>query len=463
MAQHVLSLQIILCLSYLTNALLSVLLASSGLKFKGAWWWVLAQSLMALGTLSDALAQFLPAWLPLIFGNSAYAMASIFYMHAVWNFRFKKPFFYWLYGITAIQIGSFVLAYYQAYVIRAAVFSAWMSIGPLCTAALLLWKVERRFRLANILTALPFLVLGLASVSRLFVLRAVSVQGELQTVSEQNVWYTAGAILLSTIMLFGYFMMSSIQSLQILSKKDEEIQARNQELTIASKNKDLFFAIIAHDIRGPISGAARYVRKNLFGKLSGLEDKYNEVKTLASSLERTNEYLEKLLWWSRAQLQDWSPSTKDIDLAPSLDHAIEMLKMRSDMKDITFRIKGAQALQIHADPECIQLILSNLLGNALKYSHPGREIMITIQPEDAYCKLCIQDQGIGMNKAILDRLFHIEDKISMLGTRKESGNGLGLILAKSLAERNDCSIRLDSKDGIGTKAWLTIPLAKRKE
>ncbi|MFH2113744.1 MAG: ATP-binding protein [Spirochaetota bacterium] len=71
-------------------------------------------------------------------------------------------------------------------------------------AGLLLWKVERRFWIANVLTALPFLVLGISSLSRIFVLSTLSTQAEVLHASEQNVWYIAGAILLSSVMQSGF-------------------------------------------------------------------------------------------------------------------------------------------------------------------------------------------------------------------------------------------------------------------
>ncbi len=450
-------LQIILCLTYLTNAGLSMFLAGSGRNFKGAWLWVIAQILMALGTVGDALPIQAPSWIPFIVGNSAYAAASVLYSHSVWVFRFKPRFPRWLYGMIALQVITFCAAFTQPYLTRTLVFSAWMSIGPLVTAALLLWKVERRFWFPNTLTALPFLFLGLASISRLIVLSILSNKNEVSYGSQQNIWYMAGAILLSTITLFGYFMMSWLQTVQVLSKKDKEIEARNAKLVEAGRSKDLFFAIVAHDLRGPIGGAARYVRKHLFANMSGLESKYAEVETLALSLDKTYEFLEKLLWWSRSQLEGWAPAKIEISLEQCLKHAVELIQSRSSLKNNTIRLAPPPYPRICADPESVQVILNNLLSNAVKYSQPGGEIRIGVREEAGYCRIDIEDEGVGMDQTTLDRLFRIEDKLSTLGTSQEMGNGLGLILAKSLAERNDGRITLESQLGSGTRASLVLP------
>lgn len=451
------NLEFLLFCTYLVNALLAVLLASSGLNFRGAWLWVLAQSLMAIGTLGDTLPADFPEWTSMIVGNSAYVTACICYSHSVWVFRSRHRFPYPVYALVLVQVVSFILAYNQPYIVRAILFSSWMSVGSLTTAGLLLWKVERRFWIANGLTALPFLVLGISSLSRILVLRTLATQKEVVQASTQNIWYITGAILLSSVMLFGYFMMSWIQTRYILSRKDQEIQARNIKLVEAARTKDLFFAIIAHDIRSPISGAARYVRKHLL--VNDTEKKRKEMETLAFTLEKTSDYLEKLLWWSRTQLEDWSPQKTAISLEHCLNQAITLLQPRLEMKHITITVQPPPYPLVKADQESIQLILNNLMSNAVKYSNPGKSVHVSVELLSGFCLVTIQDHGTGMSQETIARLFRIEEKISAIGTAAELGSGLGLILARSLAERNGCRIELDSRLGEGTAAHLWLPLA----
>jgi signal transduction histidine kinase len=454
------NLEFLLFCTYLVNALLSMLLAGSGLNFRGAWLWVLAQSLMAIGTLGDALPPGCPEWMPTIVGNSAYVIAFICYSHSVWVFRSRLRFPRPVYALAVVQVVSFVLTYNQAYIVRAILFSSWMSIGSLITAGLLLWKVERRFWVANGLTALPFLVLGISSLSRILVLRTLSSRVEVLRASQQNVWYIAGAILLSSVLLFGYFMMSWIQTKYILGRKDQEIQARNIKLVEAARTKDLFYAIIAHDIRGPVDGAARYVRKHLFDHDSDLEKRTKDMKTLAITLEKTSDYLEKLLLWSRTQLEDWSPQKTVISLEGCINQAVSLMQSQLDMKHIIITVQPPPYPPVRADRESIQLILNNLLSNAVKYSRPTQTVQISFELLPGFCRLTIQDHGTGMSPETIARLFRIEDKLSVVGTAAELGNGLGLILAQGLADRNGCRIELDSRLGEGTAAHLYVPLAE---
>jgi signal transduction histidine kinase len=391
-------------------------------------------------------------------GNGAYAASCLFFAHVVWVFRFDRPFPRGLYGIIPVVLLSFWLTFDESFAIRAQVFSLWAILGSLFTGFLLIWRVEQPFRLANGVTSLPFLVVGLASMVRLVVNLGSTPSSE--TYYNQtgvNVWYMLGSILISTVTLFGYFMMTGIRTEQILYRKDDEIEARNRKLLASGRAKDLFFSIIAHDLRGPIGGAARYARKHLFGRMTGLEAKYNEVETLASALEKTNEFLEKLLWWSRAQLQDWVPLQKPIDLQQIFSQAMELVRSAADLKEISLHADPDVKLSPIADPESVQLILVNLLSNAVKFSLPGKKVRITVSEESSLCLVTIEDEGVGMDPLTLDRLFRIEDKLTTHGTSGERGSGLGLILSQSLAERNFGGITIESQPGVGTRATLWLP------
>ena len=449
----------ILFMTYLTNAALSSLLAWSGRYFRGSWLWVIAQSLLALGTVSDALPNSVPSWIPLILGNSAYAAATVVFFHSLWIFRFPSRFPRWIYLLIPVQLVSFAVLLNQPYLERAQIFSFWMTLGPLTNTGLLLWKINHRWFWTNSLTALPFLCRGLSSLVRIFALAAIPEPTANQGQGQLNVVYVTGAILLSTITLFGYFMMTRIQAERVVYERDEEIKAQNRELVEAARAKDLFFAIVSHDLRGPIGGAARYVRKHLFGKMSGLEARFVEVGTLAASLEKTNDFLEKLLWWSRSQLKDWTPTRGPVSLEGLLESCLSLIRSSASLKEITIHIQPGPHPRPVGDPESIQLILGNLLSNAVKFSFPGTTVSVAVAVVSERCRITVADEGVGMDVQTLDRLFRIEDKLTTSGTGDEQGGGLGLILAQSLATRNGGEITIESRPGLGTQAHLWLPLA----
>jgi len=453
------TLGLVLFLVYLGNGFISILLVWSGRSFHGAWLWVSGQGLMACGALIGLIRGGLPLWAVVVGGNGAYVASSFLFAHAIWVFRFRRPFPRSIYLLIPVILLSLYLVFDQPFVVRTQVFSLWAAAGAFFAGTLLVWRVERQYRVANGLTSLPFFAIAVASILRLAA-NALTIPASetYSTQSGANAWYMLGSILISTVTLFGYFMMTGIRAEQILSRKDEEIATRNRKLIESSRAKDLFFSIISHDLRGPIGGAARYARKHLLGKMTGLEAKFNEVETLASALEKTNEFLEKMLWWSRAQLQDWVPVRKPIDLGQSFSQAVALVQPLADAKDIAIQCDSGPVSQPLADPESVQLILVNLLSNAVKFSLPGRTIKVGVTEESDLCRIAVQDEGIGMDEGTLERLFRIEDKLTTHGTSGERGSGLGLILAQSLAEKNYGGITIDSQLGVGTCANLWLPM-----
>lgn len=452
---------------YLGNAFLSVLLAWSGRRSPGVWSWVGAQGLLALGTLLLLLRP-LPGgahWWGVVAGNGTYLASGVLFFRSIWAFRFDKPFPWPVYALVPGIFVTLGLVEGMPFSVRVAVVSAWATLTSFLPAYLLLRRMPRAYRVANSLTAMPFVLASAASLVRTcWSLMAVHGGDSLHD-SVGDELYFLGSLITSTMTLFGYFMMTGVRAEQHLRAQDEEIAARSQSLVESSRAKDLFFSIIAHDLRGPIGGAARYARKHLLGKMSGLEEKYNEMETLTSALEKTNEFLEKLLWWSRAQQQGWSPSASKLPLEGLFHQVVEMVRSAADAKEIRIDVQPGPYPVVVADPQSVQLILGNLLSNAVKFSLPGHRVWLAATLDHDQCRICVEDEGVGMDEATLDRLFKIEDKLTTHGTSGERGSGMGLLLVKSLAERNHGKVTMESAPGQGTKAtlWLPSPIFSRQD
>jgi signal transduction histidine kinase len=280
----------------------------------------------------------------------------------------------------------------------------------------------------------------------------------LMSMTGYNAWFYLGALLMGSITSFGYFLLGSLHYSQLVEKRDREISRQTEVLREQNRTKDLFFSIIAHDLRGPISGAARYTRKHLLGKMTGLEPKFREVETLAASLDRTNEYLEKLLWWSKTQLRDWVPSWTEVNLERVFAEVERMVAPMAAAKSIRLAFPAVPPVQVMGDEECVTLILVNLVSNAIKFSHPGSEVAVETARARSSFELTVVDHGVGMDDATQERLFSIENKLSTPGTMGEAGSGMGLILAQTLAQRNNGGLEIRSQPSVGTRVTFWLPL-----
>jgi signal transduction histidine kinase len=115
---------------------------------------------------------------------------------------------------------------------------------------------------------------------------------------------------------------------------------------------------------------------------------------------------------------------------------------------------------VEIDKNMIDTVLRNILTNSIKFSYPGGKIVITIEPEEDYCKVVIKDNGIGIEEENIDKLFRIDNKYSSYGTNQEKGSGLGLIISKEFIERNKGKIWVTSEFGKGSEFIFTLPKAK---
>ena len=109
------------------------------------------------------------------------------------------------------------------------------------------------------------------------------------------------------------------------------------------------------------------------------------------------------------------------------------------------------------DPGRLRQILTNLVGNAVKFTHPGGKIKISSKKEGDFIVTSVQDTGIGMSKEKLDSLFQNGQHISTSGTAKEKGSSLGLLICKEFVEKNGGEIRAKSEPGQGSTFEFFLP------
>ena len=118
---------------------------------------------------------------------------------------------------------------------------------------------------------------------------------------------------------------------------------------------------------------------------------------------------------------------------------------------------------VFADINSVKTIIRNLVSNAIKFSHPEGAISISVDEWQDFVEVGISDTGVGMSEEDQQKIFDISAKHSTLGTNKEKGTGLGLILCKEFAERNHGSIKVESEIGVGTTFKFTLPKSNESE
>jgi len=292
---------------------------------------------------------------------------------------------------------------------------------------------------------------------------------ELESSRKLNQERFLSSLLISALLFFGvitYFIYQRRMQDKLLNReltqKNEEISRQNQEIQeqttqLAENNrfKDRLFSIISHDLRSPVVGLVGSLELVNEGVLSE-EEFHNMLPDLANNVNSIQSLLDNLLTWARIQM-------KGIPVAPEAFHIRELVQDKinsfekpAQLKEITFLNNIEEDLQIQADKNMIELVLRNLISNAIKFSHPGGKIELSSSRQKGYSQVCISDNGTGIEPEIMANLFGTQSSSSK-GTAGEMGTGLGLLLSKEFIEKNGGKIWVESTPNVGSKFYFSIP------
>lgn len=182
--------------------------------------------------------------------------------------------------------------------------------------------------------------------------------------------------------------------------------------------------------------------------------------------------MQNLLEWSRAQTNriDWKP--KPISLREIVGNTITLLNGQAERKNITLETSIGYKTTVFSDEKMLQTVIRNLLSNAIKFTDEGGSIQITAREIDAdsttkqnnpLVEISVIDNGIGISEEDISKLFRIDVHHTTIGTSKEKGTGLGLVLCKEFVEKNGGNIKVSSRIGEGSIFSFTLPSVKKSE
>jgi len=239
----------------------------------------------------------------------------------------------------------------------------------------------------------------------------------------------------------------------------EELTETKEKLEEINSEKDKFFSIISHDLRSPFQG--------FLGMTELLADSKNkfereELSTISRGMNLTANNLYKLLSnlleWSQLQQKRISWVPKELNLAELINENISIIEKFGQQKSIEFYTNVSLNQKVFADERMLNSIIRNLLSNAVKFTNNGGKINIKTKVLSGnLIEISVQDNGIGIPKTIVEKLFKIKEIVGRLGTKGELSTGLGLLLCKEFVEMHRGKIWVESEDGKGTTFYFTVP------
>lgn len=241
----------------------------------------------------------------------------------------------------------------------------------------------------------------------------------------------------------------------LLLKHQQEMETRSEELERLNQVKDKFFSIISHDLRSPINALAGLLDLLDKGAVKP-EELSRHIHELKSRFNHTRTLLNNLLDWTLLQMDKLSLQATRIDLRRLVDENVQLLGSIPN-KRIRLNNKVPENTIGFADSNTVNLVIRNLMTNAIKFTNDGGEVVIGAEDRDGEWLITVRDNGVGMNDDVLKMLFDKTAPYTTRGTANEKGTGLGLILCKEFVEKNGGRIFVESKVGVGSKFSFTVP------
>lgn len=276
--------------------------------------------------------------------------------------------------------------------------------------------------------------------------------------------YDAGAVDFLSKPFVPEILLSKIKVFIELYQQRQALQKANLTLTRLNADKDKFFSIIAHDLRGPFNA--------LLGNAQLLAArpeylKLNEVQEMSQSIYRSAkavyQLLDSLLIWAQLQqVGGMQCQPEPIELKGLAEETLAVFEQTAIQKEIVLSSIIPANYRVQADRLMLETIIRNLVGNALKFTPRGGQVTVTgkngLEGQAGWVKVSVQDTGVGMSQADIARLFRLDGSHSTPGTEKEKGSGLGLIICQEMVERNGGQIWVKSEAGQGTTVEFTVPM-----
>ncbi len=273
--------------------------------------------------------------------------------------------------------------------------------------------------------------------------------------------------ILSVILIFTGLLLIKKENkdyqVEILNSNEElysytlEIEKQKEELAELNNLKSKLFSVISHDLRTPLYGL-----RNLFKSVEQYDLPAEEIKVLipdvVKDLQYTTDLMENLLQWAKSQMKGESLSPQLIDMQQLIQDVQQVVRRQAENKQVYLKTKAEKPVYIYADKEMIEVVLRNLISNAIKFTPKEGEVIVDVQEANEQVEVFVRDTGTGMSEESKNKLFG-DEHFTTKGTSNEAGTGLGLMICKEFLKKNGGNIHVESELGKGSTFAFTLPRA----
>lgn len=255
------------------------------------------------------------------------------------------------------------------------------------------------------------------------------------------------------------YICKPIQQEELLAriKTHLMLQRQKNELIRLNSEKEMLFSVIAHDLKDPFNALFGYA-----DLLMNYYETYDDIQRrkyigyIKEMSEKLYTMMEDLLGWARSLSSGVVWKSETIKLATLVEQASEAMLVHAKNKGIYVEINVCDDAIISCDSNMISVVLRTLLSNAIKFTPPSGKIVISSGVEMVDIVLVVEDSGVGIPEDKMTEIFSDKGCFSTPGTLNEKGAGLGLVLSREFLRLNGGSMRVESREGYGSRFIVTF-------
>ena len=264
--------------------------------------------------------------------------------------------------------------------------------------------------------------------------------------------YLFNHLIAIVFIFFGLFLVKKENS-------NYQLQLARQAAELRDLNnlKNKLFSVIAHDLKSPM-----YALRNVFHNIERYDVPAEDIKAMVpevmKDLNYTTTLMENLLQWAKSQMQTLEVSLTTVNMKSVANEVYKQLKGQADEKNIRLINNIKKDLFIVGQEDMLQLVLRNLVSNAIKFTPSEGCIHMAADIHDTNAEISVKDSGIGLSADDLAKIEHNE-YFTTRGTCSEKGTGLGLMLCKEFLAKNNGALHITSEQGVGSRFSFSLARA----
>jgi two-component system sensor histidine kinase VicK len=267
-----------------------------------------------------------------------------------------------------------------------------------------------------------------------------------------NILVINDLIIKTNVVLFGNEKNETVGAIIVLQDVTEQEKL--------DKMRKEFVANVSHELKTPLTTIKSYTETLLDGAMENKEYTANFLKVIDSESERMTRLVKDLLQLSKLDYDNIQWNMKKIDIYKIVNECVYRMKISTEQKNQVLEFIADQDIpKIMGDKDRIEQVIVNILSNAIKYTSENGKIEVSLKLEGDSILIKVADNGIGIPKEDLPRLFERFYRVDKARSRMLGGTGLGLSIARQIVEAHKGKIRIQSEYGQGTQVFINLPVA----